>query len=514
MLLGMNTTGVFNWEANAPYNNAFDIWEPEWGVNASKPYDRSVLAPLDVDGLPLSGTAATFSYMWGYPAGDYELAIRGQFGSVKVGGKLAAASSLSQPDQDGWRRMTVRLTPREQIAWITITDIVNGIEGLKLWVPDCDRTQRWTKWYLDKLRPLSSLRFLDAFGTNGDPKAKWSDRSIRLESTFSIANAELKGQFDKGQPYEDAIDLCNQLGCACWVTTPYLPFVNKDLDYIEQMARLFLGLKGKVIVETGNELWNRAGGFGQGQWLINEAGWNYNQAATMAASWEYEYAKIWNQVWGEAGRLGDCLPVKGCQASSPKWAELGLQFLAKAGVKVDDVFYGMHYANYATGDGPDESTIQANLMDDATRQRTTNDDHKALAKTYGLQILNYEGGPYLSGNSNWQTKLNVYRGPVMEGAYRGVIAEAERSGSVLFNHFCGPYVRPAAAGTWGLGDTANQAPLPKETGWDTAVQSHSKGELPARKVPERKVSKVVVRIEYSDGSSEEYLNSPKGRRSL
>jgi hypothetical protein len=513
MLLGMNTTGVFNWEANAQYNNVFNVWEPEWGINAAKPYDRSVLAPLNAFGYPTGpGTAATFSYMWGYPAGDYEFLMKGS-GTPKFGGKLSFASD-AMAVADGYRRWLVRVTPREQMATLVITDINanDPITDLKLWVPNCDKTKKWTTWYLDKLRPLSCLRFLDAFGTNGDPKAKWTDRPSPADR-FSTANPELKGSVDAGQPYEDAINLCNELGVACWVTTPYLPFVNRgteanNMDYIEQMAALFLGLKGKVIVETWNEMWNRAGGFGQGQWLINQAGWNYNQAATMAASIEYEYAKIWNKVWSDAGRLGDCLPTKGCQASSPNWATLGLKFLKDSGVNPADVFYGLHKSAYATGDGANETDIANALIVDATNVRATNTSHMALAKDNGLVLLDYEGGPFLSGKAAWPLKLNVYRSDASGTAYGGIIQEEARVGTALYNHFCGPYVRPAEAGTWGLNDAADTPMIPKDIVWTRIVGANKKGDLPPRKLPARTVKSVVVQIKYSDGSTEERSTAP------
>lgn len=111
--------------------------------------------------------------------------------------------------------------------------------------------------WLEKLRGMSVLRFMDWQGTNNSTQREWSDRPRPSSFTYS-----------RGAPVEIMVALTNAVGADPWFCIPHLA----DDDYINRFASAVLaGLNANLTAqyEYSNEVWNFI--FGQAKWAQQQA---------------------------------------------------------------------------------------------------------------------------------------------------------------------------------------------------------------------------------------------------
>lgn len=154
-----------------------------------------------------------------------------------------------------------RSTGTGQVKYRIVPPISNMIIVATDEIDAYDAGQRWKSEYIDLLRDMRLVRFLNASGVNGSKQVDWAERNTL--DTFSynsgVNNEPTDGTAfaskNFGIPIELQVELCNQLKCDGWFFVPRLAsddFVSNQTAYIRD--NLDAGLKN--LIEYGNEAWN------------------------------------------------------------------------------------------------------------------------------------------------------------------------------------------------------------------------------------------------------------------
>lgn len=100
--------------------------------------------------------------------------------------------------------------------------------------------------FKERLEPFKVLRVKDIIDTDYTSNGSWAARKLPGQHPY--------GNFT-GVPYEDAIELCNQLHANMWINFPHVA----DEEYAREMGALVSSLLDKdlfVYLEYSNEVWN------------------------------------------------------------------------------------------------------------------------------------------------------------------------------------------------------------------------------------------------------------------
>lgn len=148
--------------------------------------------------------------------------------------------------------------------------------------------------WLDTMRGVRAVRFMDWMKTNDSTQGAWADRPRVGDFSYT----------GRGVPAEVMVALANELGAAPWFCMPHL----SDDTYQREFARLVadtLDPALKVYVEFSNEVWN---------WQFDQADWAEAEArARWGRKWKgqdvygmkfAQMARNWAQVFaGRRNRL-------------------------------------------------------------------------------------------------------------------------------------------------------------------------------------------------------------------
>ncbi|MEO6798881.1 MAG: cadherin-like domain-containing protein [Rhodanobacter sp.] len=304
--------------------------------------------------------------------------------------------------------------------------------GMKWWdTPD----QQFTKPFLDSIKGLSTIRYINWTKVIGSPEVNWSDRtpgnwpvagySIQAAASsmaYLTKNASCTQYCDwypTGESWESAIDLANASHTDMWINVP----VMATDDYVKSLAtllksRLDPGLH--VYVEWSNEIWN----YGSPYWT--ETNYNNDQvqallASNAAAAANYaancvswanfechvaerlkQLSDVFAAVYGAKAINTTIRPVLCTQVVQPVMLMEALRFIAKTYGPPANYFYGTCGAPYwspktrLAADATVEQTVAA--MDQAIINNVGYiETDTAVSLYYGLHNFAYEGGPALDG---------------------------------------------------------------------------------------------------------------------
>lgn len=340
------------------------------------------------------------------------------------------------------------------------TDPNNPVRNIQALLPGITAEQvaanPWRKNFLDRWKGVTCLRFMDFQDTNNSTQAKWSDRPLPNDATFTR----------KGVPIELLCDLANRLECDAWFCVPHLA----DDDYVRQFANLVkqrLDPKRKAYIEYSNEVWN--GQFRQHHYAAQEG-----QKAKLAekpweAAWFYtskrsiEIFKIWEAAFGDRRRLVRVIPS---QAANKYIAQqlLGWQ---NAGQQADVLAIAPYISLNIPASGAElnadkvASWTVEQLLDYVEEHSLPEcmkwiEENKKVADQYGLKLVCYEAGQHFVGvaggeNNEQLTKLlhaaNSYSR--MKQLYSKYYAGWEKAGGDLLCHFSSTG-QWSKWGSWGL----------------------------------------------------------------
>lgn len=455
------------------------------------------VATLVLTDMPEAAVSLAGSYRVRYRGqGDLRLEGRAQnvrrdadgalwFDYTPGGGGVQVAIAETDPERQG-----------DHIRDITIIheDHLEAFEAGALFNP------RW----LAHVAPVRVARFMDWMATNGSTQSHWDERP--LPAHYSWART--------GVPLEVMLAFANETGIDPWFTLPHLA-TDAYIRRFAEMVRDGLDPARKVYVELSNEVWNWQ--FAQAHWA-EEAGrsrWGAGQTWVQAyALRAARMAQIWSAVFGDTAEdrlvrviatqtgwygledmvlraprwlrenpsrnppparffdayaitgyfsagLGDPETadiVYGWIAESTALAEAAADAQGLAGAARED-WLAEHRFDHAVAlaaqqlrdgsvTGDRRGTIAA-LIDEVFPY------HAAVAASWGLDLVMYEGGSHVVGIgpvvedetlTAFFTHLNY--SPEMGALYAELLDGWRAAGGTLFNAFVDVYA-PNKWGSWG-----------------------------------------------------------------
>ena len=347
-----------------------------------------------------------------------------------------------------------------------------GVSNVKLIQPGyaADTTQVFTNAMLNDLAPFSALRYLNIDQANNyhsvqDANGKlipleWSQRKL------PSAASQTSGPGQPGEAWEYMVAMANATNTDMWINIP----ASASNDYVTQLASLikngdtvdgvtYAGLKPnlKVYLEFSNEVWGGS---------YNPYGYNIESAREQVAAGNSPLnndGATGQGTWGERNYLAQTMRVtnifRGVMGADPTyakirpvlgWAEGYYQYYSstfpwfeKNYGAPSNYFYGMGNANY---DSPTDYSSVTNLINSLTNSLTvqaTRTMHlSAIAKSYGLHVVAYEGGPDAGSApdaAGAQVALAANRDPRMEALIAQEYTTWYAAGGDLAMVYDGPY---------------------------------------------------------------------------
>lgn len=266
--VGMNLAGLADYSTQYPFLDALRLSRPwtahlpgQWGGVPRAAVDAVSSPEGHLNAMPAGAGTVTLLALVEIPAamtsaaGRWRLACDGA-GTFRVNG---AVSNVTQNPGE----VLFDYTPSGHgIVAIDVTaiDRANPLRFRSL-VHERDRARHeagevFNPAWLARISRLSPLRFMDWQLTNHSPLSEWSDRPVVSDYTW----------MRRGIPLEIMVRLCNEAGVEMWACIPHLAaddFTTRFLEYCRD------NLRGRLLVEHSNEVWN--GMFGQAQWAYRQA---------------------------------------------------------------------------------------------------------------------------------------------------------------------------------------------------------------------------------------------------
>ncbi len=375
---------------------------------------------------------------------------------------------------------------------ITATDPADYVRDIHVWLPGFEQTgaaQEFHPQYLQRLRGMRTLRFMDWINTNNSTQVTWSQYPTERSARQS-----------DGVAPQIMARLANRVGADPWFTMPHLA----DADWVRQFATVMrdtVDPDRKIYVEYSNEVWN--GQFQQSRWAQQQgvahgmftAGWEWQAALHWQARRSVEVFRIWRDVFGaDADRR--LVRVLAAQAANPVSGEAVVSW-QDAYKEADAVAI----APYFTCDGDYLGTGRltnpglpaaapavlrggvTKVLDNCQRAIDTEirawiTGYRALAARYGLALIGYEGGQHLvgvlGGEQNTAVNAVMYaanRSGRMRDLYAQYLSQWRELGGGALVLFAsgGPMTK---FGSWGLVEYEGQpvAQAPKYLAVDEAMQ--------------------------------------------
>lgn len=395
--------------------------------------------------------------------GTYQLSFDGK---ADVKAVMSRAEVRNLKFDAGTRKSTAEVVIPEsgQSLSLAFTGTDGGVRNVRLLRPGYDGSATFTKPFLEKLAPFSTLRFMDMLSTNGNPVKTWSER-------LTPQHASQAGP--KGVALEYIAELANVSGKDIWVNVPD----QADDDYVRRMAQLLkdgLNKNQKVYVEWSNEVWN---------WQFRQAHRNlaaaklevaagnsplaYDQstnegylAMRRIAKRSVEVGQIFREVFGDKD-FSRVRPVYATQVGYREVYKQGLTFLENQYKQPNSVIYGIAGAPYFSIakdlDNKKDLTVEeifAAIPTDITKKLDNAIALGIAARYYNLKHLAYEGGQHLQDPKslgNAAVKVAANRDPRMGIAVENYLDAWHALGGDLFVYYTlsGTYGK---YGSWGLVD--------------------------------------------------------------
>lgn len=354
--------------------------------------------------------------------------------------------------------------------------------------------------WIDRIKDMRALRFMDWMATNNSLESEWRDRPKVDDFTYG----------NHGVPLEIMVRLANEIGADPWFNIPHLA----TDDYIRRFATMVrdtLDPRLKAYVELSNEVWN---------WQFSQAAWAEQNGLArwgQESKWVQYYALrasqmavIWDEVYGPqaADRL---VKIIATQTGWPGLEEDILNAPMWIAESADnepphsyfDAYAITGYFSGLLGDEKAETVLAwlgesrrnaeagaTNLAADAHADyidkhrydlaieraaqelrsgAITGDDRDsvqsvvgvsfpyqaAVAKKYDLELIMYEGGTHVVGIGEWTDNeelaafFSTLNYSAEMGELYGELMEGwKAAGGTLFNVFTDVYP-PGKWGSWG-----------------------------------------------------------------
>jgi hypothetical protein len=474
--IGMNLSTLTYWTRELPFVDVFKQAMPWVTQNATpvshgkNPWDTGLHAsiPMDPEGYPLhlpirvpgvEGPQIVATLMCRdtdghYPAGRYVCLYEGDgdlafgFDAKTIGRTRGRQELLVLPSESGIL-LKVKRSERS-----------NPIRNIRVIMPGHEPTyakQPFNPLFIERLKPFKVIRFMDWQRTNNAGAERWADRT--KPASYTQAGVS-------GVAIEHMIALVNTLGADPWFCIPH----GAEKHYVTQFARLVenkLAPERRVYVEYSNEVWNAS--FQQYHWVKKQGDPSLSHPQKYA-----ERAKrvfdIWEAVFGH--QRGRVIRVVSGQLANPWIMEQVMATLGPQGADAMALaaYFGLSDADHAVLKTHGEKAT-AELVLQLARGAINRDTlpwfrkHAALARSYGLDLITYEGGQHLlpqpSGThppyiqALWDSQTT----PEMYGVYWELLRELKRLGTKLFLAYSFVSRRDSPWGSWGHLESLDQFPF-------------------------------------------------------
>lgn len=463
--MGINLTSVCYWSTENPFLDVFKQSQVFQAQRKGVPYGEG--GPLDLDAkgwiksLEPGQWADTIICREGghYRGGEYVCLYDGK-GRIEFDFDAKVKNR-----QNGRITLHVSPSPAGMVLRIAETDPLDPIRNIRLIFSRFEKTFEnlvFQPEFLKRWEGFKAIRFMDWMGTNNSSVETWADRPLPDQQTQ---------EGERGVALEYMILLANRLKADPWFCMPH----GASHDYVANFAAMVkdrLDPWLKVYVEYSNEVWNSS--FQQAEYARRMGlGLGLSEDPFEAGLLYYarrakEIFQIWEDVFGGSDRL---VRVLAAQSANPWTSERIVGF--------EDAFKSadaLAIAPYFGGElGNPETVAQVLRMPldgilaqcavDIAANRKTVARHAAVAASYGLDLVAYEGGQHLVGTGGAENNealkelfIAANRDPRMKQLYLEDLAGWKKAGGRIFAAFTSmsPYVK---WGSWGLIENGDQDPL-------------------------------------------------------
>jgi hypothetical protein len=275
------------------------------------------------------------------------------------------------------------------------TDANDPLRNIRVYERDKTPSSTFREPFLERIRGMSALRFMDWMGTNNSQIRRWEDRPK-------------VGQFGRseiGVPLEHMIELSNIVKSEPWFNMPHLA----DDEYVRRFAeqvRQTLDPSLRVYVEYSNELWNTT--FGQASYArerglaLGLSGNDYEAQLRYYARRTNEVLAIWEDVFGE-----DKARVVGVYSaqSANEWTSTTILSWEGASEHADVLAIAPYFGgSFGSVDRASE-VVEWSLdrlfgeleKEIDSENRDAIEVQSAVAAQHGVKLVAYEGGQHLVG---------------------------------------------------------------------------------------------------------------------
>ena len=437
--MGINLAPIADWSSEWVFTDALRSsrpWIPQRPFTTT-PWDTGEEIQTDDLGNPRPGAnqaAATLMYRGidgRYPTGTYVMTYEGT-------ADIVIGMDAQVINQAPGRIEFVVDNPTDAGIYLQVasTDPADPIHDMHVWLPGFeDSDQQFHPAFLEKLRPFSTIRFMEWMETNNSTITSWDQRLLRRH---------LRQMGPGGVSLGIMIDLCNELNADPWFCMPH----QADDEYVRRFAFKTLDKLDpelNVYIEYSNEVWNPQ--FQQFHWVedraIDSGIFQPHQTADEAKrDWD-----LWMEEW--AGQEHRLVRVAAGQHRNPWVAD---QIMERLQGDAD----ALSCAGYFAARQQDEPTFGAHTTADQIvascrleiqqgsipflqAHRNIIDRWQAVTGK-PIRFHAYEGGQHLTayGNGNLphlQAYYDAQVHPVMSLAYRELFQGWNEVGGNVFMAF-------------------------------------------------------------------------------
>ena len=382
-----------------------------------------------------------------YPAGAYTVLYDGS-GTISYAGGATRNAALSGPGMD-----VISVAPTGGIAlYITATDPANYIRNIRVIAPGgrcendrarfclstCEggvrcvpftenyQTERFHPHFLNSIKNYAVLRLMNWAQTNTTTLSAWADRPRLAEARWGIG---------RGVPFELMADLARVTGADLWINLPHL-VTDEFAQSAAQLLHQTLPSTTRVYVEYSNEVWNSI--FPQAQYARTQGAALSSDAFTGQIRWYSRRAvqllNLFRDNFGsDPNRV---VRVMGAQSGNTYSGQQALGFEG-ASTRVDALaiapYFGAGYGGPTGGPIVQNFTVPeligALRVNELPSVFTSIEQFVALANSYSLPLIAYEGGQHLVGYSGQENNPTLdalfnaaNRSDLMEGLYDEYLA--------------------------------------------------------------------------------------------
>ena len=451
-LLGGNLNASSDWDHTHPFVDLMKQARLFGSVNA--PWDET--AVLGSDGWPVGDFGVTLmtdqSAVSGI-SGVYKFSFTGQ-ATVST---VATPARIQNVTYDNVLNQTVgeiNFPAGADQLYMAFQNTNGGIKNLKVVHPgySINNTPLFRAEFLNHIKRVQLLRFMDWSKTNGNTAKNWADRA----NVVTTHNGHL------GVSWEDIIELANETTTPIWINIP----AQANDDYVLKLATLIdttINPGIPVYIEYSNELWNSS----FQQFTYNATAAKAEVAANPSSPLNYDsigdnygfrrtanrlkqISDIFRKVSGDTKMMSIYRPILAGQIVQPSILQTGLNMIQANFGAPKQYFYGVAGAIYfdmgsiATQEGSSVTAVLNALEQSANAAPNIAlyETNIATASWYGLKFLGYETGEATFGPGSLDAKAAANNDPRMQAICENFLSTWYKAGFETTNWYT------IGAGNW------------------------------------------------------------------